>query len=361
MEGKPRWQRFFLTGIFAALAVAVNPNSLVVLVPVSLYYFLKNFRNITFYVFVFCGIVLIAFLHHLALQFYISNPGYKTFELSAWRLAFHSELIPECFAMAGKLFKHLMPVAWNGGGFVFYFLVLLCTILFIQKKYIYAVCGLSGLAIIIYSFGLAKIQDGYGGLLLPYPRMFLAVPLFYGILMTWIIEKLKYANAILVFVLILGASHLVYKSFKVKARINTLVEQQQGGFMLLCPVSALKNDCVKFSQLAKENNAQLIVGFQWSASYLSALFYAGSAIDSTFPPTIFAEHDRRTWRCYEEEKTVRNNIIFIGGTDDFWNKISQKGFTFRKISNNPNVCVLENNNLKTFELLRTMEIEIRNY
>jgi len=302
-------------------------------------------------------------LNHLAQNFYILNPGYKIHGLGAWRLAFHPELIPECFAMPGKLFAYLMPVIRNGGKFVFYFLVLLCTLLFIRKKYIYACCGLSGIIIIIYSFGLAKIQDGSDDLVLPFSRMFLAVPLLYGILISWLFEKSKYANLFVACTFILGVSCFTIKSAEAKEKTASLVKQQLTSPMLLYPVSALMDDCTKFSRIAKENNVQLIAGIQLDCrwDYLSTLFSGCDVLSHEFPLTIFPEHDRRTWRFYEEEKSVRKNILFVGGNDEFWNGAAQKGFLIKKISENPFVCVLENNNMNTIELMRKLTIPLRNY
>ena len=130
--------RYFFIGFFSALAVAVNPNSLVAVIPLLVYLFLTNYKKPGFYIFTTLGILLVSLAHYNFLNFYVLHPENKIHELGGWRMQFHSELITEGLHKLNLMFLYLSPVFWHYGRLSLFILAALILLLFIQKKYIYS-------------------------------------------------------------------------------------------------------------------------------------------------------------------------------------------------------------------------------
>ena len=349
---------FFLAGFLISLASVVNPNALIVAIPLLTYLSFKNYRNLNFYLFTISGIIIVLILHHIALNFYVIHPEYKIHGLGKDRMKFNFDLVKEAFSKLNFMFKYLSPVFWHYGMIAFFLLVILLFLLFVQKKTIPAFAALSSLLLIIFSFGFGKVHDGYDFVFLPVSRMFLALPLLYGILLAWLFTGHHKQNLSAFILTFLSIMFFIYKVAIAENKIAQIVTQKDYGPVAIIEVNELKQKCAELDSLAAKYKASLLVLFAKGDKVTSINFktYGCSALQESFPPTLFPGSDRRIWQFYEEKSLIRKNILFFGGYAEFWDNTVNKGLKFKKISEHPFIYILTDNNMNTFELLEKMDL-----
>lgn len=356
--------KYLFIGFFSALAVVVNPNSLVAAIPILAIIFLTHYKKIGFYFFISIGIILVLFIHYNSLNFYLLHPENKIHGLGEYRMQFHMELIAEGLNKLNLMFLYLSPIFWHYGGLSLFILAGLILLLFLQKKYLYAIAALSSLAVILFSFGFGKVHDGFDHVLLPVSRMFLAIPLLYGIFISWITENINKNRWVWILIIIMpDIVFFIHKTSITERRVRSALRNEDYGYLAIISVDTLKHDCFELNELAKKNQADIIIflsGGEYSTSYMELRNYGCPILTQEFTPSMLPHNDRRTWLLQAEEKIIRKNILFVGD-DYFKNKFLEKKINVTKRFSHPDVFLLQNNSVNVLELLDKIDFPVRTH
>lgn len=344
---------FIIFGFLSILAFIINPNSVVVLAPVGLYLLLENYKNKKFYFFVVLGAIPAGIIYFFVHQFYINHP--ENIVHGTWGFTFSNKTIR--LESIIKFFNDIVPVFWGMGWMIFPMFFILCFYLFRQKEKKAAIALLSGVVLIVLSLGFSKVNDGYSTVYYSWSRMFIGIPLIFGIF----IYKIRFserANHFIVFLLLTSISFFIVKCKTLPDTINKEVVEKKNHIVYVSSIDKLNWLCDTIMLVSKKYNVDLVVMGTLYEKHL--INYGCPCLRSDFPATIEPNLDRRTWRLKEEDAKIRPTILFIGVYDSaFTGRISKLNFI--KISNDPLMYVLPNNHLPTSQLLDSLKIPMRRH
>lgn len=336
---------FFLSLFFIVLGYSINPNSIILSLPLLLYYFLNNYKKLKFYIFSFLGATLALFLHFISNQFYINNPNYN---LHRRNIKFSLDYFFEGIQTLDTFFNDLTPIFWKQGWTIVFIPIILAIIFLIQKKTVPALVSFITPIIILVPFCASRLYDGTDSVFYSFSRMFLAVPVLLVLLLSFLNFKNTKKNYL---ILILPISFGLYKTMYAKQLID--FNMSKNHYIGVVENEKLLKDCKKISQIAKKYNVGLIIA---NSHFYIANNYACETCEENFPKTLLPYYERRTWRLINDSNTIYNNIIII----DLARNLNEK-FNLNRIEEDASFYLIKNNTLKTMEFIKKYEIDCRGF
>lgn len=352
--------RFILFGVVGGAALLANANSLIVLVALVVPEFVKERKNFRFYLFAALG----------ALPFYLAHLGiahyYKTHhdgvlhEITEEMLTFSTDHWSLAISSLADFFRWLFPF-WDDGGAMGLLVVGGIGIyLFTQKKPVEGWALLAALFVIIISLGFPKIHDGGKNVLMPFSRMFIALPLLLGLALAQLVEiagipfrAVMIGSAVLVVVL---TQKLIVTGDEVRAALAS----EEISPVEVRPVDELQRETSYIAQVAKEQGADILVALGAPYKYhdLQLWCHTGEVWNKDFPQTLVPQYERRWWRYLDETKHVHPTILFIGGGENRWKVLLASHPEIRPCGDGKLMLhVLRNNTLPTIDLLQKLASE----
>jgi hypothetical protein len=345
---------FFLFSFFNMIGLSLNPNGVLITLPIGFILFLVNYKNVSFYVYAFAGAA-IGVLPYLYIQyFYEQHPNYIVH--GQWELEFSIEYLKQGLLNLNRSFAYIVPGCWYESMMLFLILLSMVIALSKQKERIKMVA----LCILIFfvgiTLGINKIYDGDETIFYHYSRMFLALPVVMALFIAFIkIGKEKLMTAIIV---IVACSFFSFKIMTLEDSVSEKVRPSPNNLITTIQVGELLRTCDVINVVCKQQEVNLVMIVElWSDNFIN---YGCQACDETFPPTLDPKNDRRTWRFPEEKDKVNKTILLL-----------DQGETMRKlvedtaandlgiISLGNRMYLLKNNALTTSEVTKHLKLKTR--
>lgn len=191
------WLQMITTGIVRHVLVAlvltgavfVNPNALVIGLPLGGAYFLQQDRRWRTVPWLVLGALPTVIGWIASRSFYSDRAGNVINTLFDWRLEFKPELISEALGQLDLHMAWTCPIFGKASSLVLLILTLTAIVLIKKRDTASGSAILVTLTVILISFGFAKVHDGTGSIFFPLSRMFLGIP----ILLAWSLSGVRIA------------------------------------------------------------------------------------------------------------------------------------------------------------------------
>jgi hypothetical protein len=344
-----RTRSFIILGFSISLGFVLNPNSLIISFPVSLFLLLHNYKNWKFYVIPLIIGIPFLFLQELAKQFYELNADYKVHFM--WILEYDWELLQAAFGNLNQYFRYLMPVFWTGH-WVVILLILFTGFYLIKKDWRKGLSLILSIVFAIVLLGLNKISDDMGKIFLSSTRMYLAVPILLGLSFFWVKEEFKYKKEWKLVLVTLALSF-----FFVKVAILPQVVDKHTSINNLGPVgvkklSQLELECEELKEITTKHKVDLVVFVPKTDEYLPRVEfynYGCKVLLEGMTPSVMNIYERRTWVYQEERKSARKTVLLFNCTLKNV-EILQKEMDIEVLGKFPNLILVRNNDKTLSEL-----------
>ena len=350
---KPRLvSSFFLFGLFTALGYVANPNSLVLSFPIGIYLFFNNYKSLRFYLIVLISATIPVLLFLLSKEFYINNPEYRVHEM--WELTFSFERIWETLNNLNRPMQYLNPVFWFANWWILP-VILLLSIYLLKRDWKMGLSVILGVVFIVVSFGVNKVEEGIGVIFFSASRMFFAVPILLGLVLAWLIETRK-SNVGVVSLFALSVVILIMKFLIIDSKVIEHTSRKSFGPVAIESIEVLKDNCSAYQELAKINDADLIV-FSKSKdanfSQVGIYNYGCPLLNNDFPETSMLKGDRRNLIYKKHKSLIPKNVLLIN-YDYRTGELENSGLDYSIIENRWRVVVIKNNQFKVPELAKKL-------
>jgi hypothetical protein len=281
-------------------------------------------------------------LTHLTLnRFYSMNPNYELHRpVSEFSLTYFVEGIEKW----NLFFGDVTPLFWGQGFFVL-IIPIFSAVYFVRKRqFHYAIVAISLLPVILLPLFNSRLYNAADTVFYSYSRMYLAVPLLFGLLL-YLIHWKKIPRLVLLPL----AGILVFKialfSDKLEQRLN------ESTYILVRPVHDVLERCAQLETLSKKHQVDLIIINDFG--YIIENYTCGICTQKELK-TLYPSYERRTWRLVEDRDVVYANILVIDG-----NLSNEKGIVFQEI--NDTFYLIKDNKQTTYELMLDLGIYPREF
>ena len=336
---------YILIGLLSALSYLVTPNTILLSLPILFYLFLNNIKSKKFYVYTFIGFFIGILILILFKQFYVWNPSYKIHTL---KLEYSIELLAKGLKNIDSFLRMVTPFFWKQGYLSLVFPILFSIYFLIKGQKILRYTSFLLLFIFIGPLCVSKIHDGNDSVFFHVSRMYLAVPIIWGFLLTNIhIKNKKHFG----WIIILPLTILVFKSYNLNSSIESNLNKDH--VVVVAPNSIIEEGCRDINVYAKVHQIDLIIFLNYGNSQL--FDYGCPACENDFPRTVYPIYERRTWRLIEDDNRIYNNVLIFDRGKEFDKQYSvvQKTEEFQK------GYLIKSNTLTTKELYRKLNVKTR--
>ncbi len=338
---------FFFVFLISVIAYSINANSIILTIPTGLVFFLKNYKNRQFYLFSTIGFLSGLAVHLLIAQFYIENPYYNLH-------TYHSELsigsLVKGISNLDRFFNYITPVFWHNGWLILPSFILLAFVLYRRKDFDLSFVALIIPVMVIGTLLLSKVHDGSDSVFFSYARMYLAVPVLFMLMVSFIRfqdRKWMYGFVLLSF---------FFFGFNVATSKEAVEKNMKNKHVIIVlPTDLLQKECSALQEISDNNGVNLIVIVYHY--FYDVYDYGCPSCEQNFPKTIRPEYERRTWRLIEDENKIYPNILIIDLAREY-----DKEFSFvSKIKEKQGCYLIKDNTLSTKALYEKLHINVRKY
>ena len=324
--------QYFFAGALSVVAVQVNPNCVILLVPVAVYVSVTQFWDWKMWSFILLGVAVAAPYPWYVHQFYhVYHPDYILYLRDThfgWGFSNFIHYLHFASPRSGPspVFTDLVPI-FVPGAWACVFLILafgaLAGFLLIRMR-IAAVCAvLAGAAVMLVSFAYERVGIGEPSntASYPYSRMWLAVPAVFAWLLfllpqgprpaamapkltTWISRA---------YLAILLCTAICIVNFKQKHLPDAIDAELNPNGFVICPAVPVADLYAVAREVKKVADAQhadlLLVGGGDRQKHVAYAIPALLGLE-----TIFPDFERRTFRLIEESRARHDKILIIFDT-----------------------------------------------
>ncbi len=313
--------RSVLVALVLGIAVFVNPNALVVALPLGLYDLFTCKERVRTLVGHTIGLVIVFGIWFACRSFYAERPEGIVNTIFDWRLHFKPYMIPQAMEVANHHFAWMCPLTATRSSVVLLLLVFAAMILFAQRNFQVAIPVCCALLLILFSFSFAKLHDGSDSIFFPLSRMFIGVPL----LLAWALAHV-HTSADLRRGLIVGISTLVLANGII--RISTAQDtfelelaDQEGLPLRTRPIQHIRTACGTVAEVAAHIDCDNIILLRGNDPFTAQfLAYATPVLIPASPRTWMVGHDRRAFQRIGLVSLPAGHCLVVGGTTEEWNR-----------------------------------------
>lgn len=341
---------WLLLGFTGILGYAFNPNSILVFIPLSVYFTSKQLKNKYYYINLLVGVLLGAIYPICSFLFYSFHPNYI---LHKTEVSFRFNYIQQTIKELDVFFDGVSPLLWYNGWIWLIALLIFSLVLLKKQRHEASISVIATLGLILFTFGVGKIHDYSDSIFFPASRMYLAFPILIVIFLS-ILPKYR-LNGISLVILALPGVYFVSHIKKMETYISSQTQMDGNHIVSIRPVKEIISECEKLNELCIKEKVDLIV-INNHPSYNFINFGCSACVDE-FPNTLRPAYERRTWRLIKDEQKVYENVLFL----DSKINLSLSGLHFDTISDQEHSFILKGNQFKTMELLNMVGIPVRPY
>lgn len=347
-------RRLFFGFVFM-LAIAVNPNALLLAVPLLVYELAEKKSVFSGLLCMAAGALPVVLLQYAALHFYETHPLYKLHALVPEQLHFDGALFVSAWAKRGDLFTDLSPLLPGMGWFIVIAFPLLAFFALQKKQYGVFTGSVFVFLLILFSCGLPKIHDGSPAVFFHSSRMFLALPLAAFLLLAWLVSKEQLERFADYRILILAVLLIGFRCFFVPQQVNVTMKNIAVSPVHERRVSEFCEECDSVYAVAKREKAELIMAFYAPGFELDHAKYVdlGCVLyHPDLPQTIMPEYERRAWIEQKEikEPAVHRRILLFSKGNKQLDSLSKINRDIRRCCEKPVLYIIEGNTQKTLDV-----------
>jgi hypothetical protein len=343
---------FWILSLSIVLGFIVNPNSVIISLPVCFYLFLINYKRINFYLIFIVVTFPFLFLQYLSKQFYVDNSDYIVHTM--WHLTYSFDLLLHTLSNLDTMFKYLTPIYWKGNWMSTLLIAFLGFIL-LKKDWRKGISIIIGVLFVIFSFGVNKVSDSLGVIYLSSTRMFLAIPLLFGLAIFWWKNDYNIMNSknYMYIVLAIGCSVFLTKISLIENVVKTQTQETNYGAVSIKSIDKLKERGLSIEEITTKNAIDLVIyipNFEIKFSEMVIYSYGCSMLNSNLPNALINRGDRRTWIFKDVKNTIQENILIYNFDVYYMDKSKAKTVDYEIIEKHPTMLIIKNNK-KSLETL----------
>jgi hypothetical protein len=356
---------WFLATLAFAFGFIFNPNSLVITFPVCLYLLFVNWKRTAFYLISFITVLPVLSIEFFSKMFYQNNQDYNVNGM--WQLQFDFKMVFDNLKHLDNFFAYSTPLFWFAGWSVL--LIILFIGFFLLKKDKYKGFSLLfGIAFILLTLGINKVNDHIDSIFLSSTRMFLGVPILAGLAFTWTFKHL----ALNKYQLIFGIAFIAFTTFFIKTSVSTAVIKLHTVKTNFGPVAIKKSnelicECEKLDSISVKHQVSLfafVPTWNLNVPHMEFYNYGCPLLNKKFPSTMMNIYEKRTWVYIKEKESIHKNILIFGSsistnTNEIKQNDNYKGLNIEVISENPTIILIKNNVLTIDSLFKKLSIDLK--
>lgn len=317
-----KW-RFFWFSLIGMLSIAVLPSAILVILPVTSYLLLNNYKNLSYYRSSFIGFGIGAAIYGLMLLFYEVNKSYNYYGArnnSAFN--YNISALISNVSNFERYFSDVTPTYLNNSYlFLSLFIVTVIALLY-MRLYKQLSVIIFTVSVFVLSLGSGRVLNGSDSILLPYSRYYISGT-FICIFIVWLVdtpifESLKrnrFIATIFAFCLLAYTCLSISRSV---SNISTHIENELAAKQDAVDCTETKyiyKECDHINKIATKYGANLIIGTDYILNYAYPALYPDN------PPTLILlqsgrRQERRTWQIAEEFGKTRKRVLIYDTTDN---------------------------------------------
>lgn len=317
-----KW-RFFWFALISMLSIAVLPSAILVILPVSSYLLLNNYKNLSYYLLSFIGAGIGAAIYGLMLSFYNVNTAYNHYgNRNSGTFTYNFSVLADNMNNYKRYFSDVLPAHLNYWYvFLSIFIVTIFALLYMRLYKQLAVI-LFTVSMFVLSLGSERVTDGSDSILFPYSRYYISVT-FICIFIIWLVDTPVYESfkRNIFIATIFALCLLVFTCLSIftsVTNISTHIENELAvkQYAVDCyETEYIYKECKYINSIANKYGAALIVGNDYTLNYAYPALYPDN------PPNIILLHskrrqERRTWQLMGEFGKIRKRILIYDRADN---------------------------------------------
>lgn len=352
-----RTRSYVILGLACSFGYVFNPNSLIFALPIAVFLLLRNLKRPRFYLITALSAGPALLIQEAARAFYADRPDYNVHFM--WTLEFYpSELLPG-LARLDRYFSHLTPVVWSVGWLFLPALVVISVVIW-RKDRSMAAAMLVATLFLIALLGVNKVNDDAGTLFLSSVRMFLGVPLFFALALSWAVRQGRPpGHHWKILVLVLGLCFVPVKAALYGPIAGACAMKARNGPIAVWPIAELRTECGRTATLLEKHDVDLLMLVPyWDVTVPNMEFYNYGCplLETSFPTTLMNVYERRTWVFMREPQAVHPNILIFGRPLDLAPLLCLPGLKFEQLE--ANKLLITDNHYPLKSLLDALRVDL---
>lgn len=318
-------KHFVFSGFFGGVALVLSPNSVLLLLPVYLYVFIKSTKKLQV-VFGMLGGVLLPLAWQLyVFWFYKTHPEYSVHSIE--NNSFSLDNFLNAISHLHELFYGLFPFLIFAGIGIIPALLFIAYRLNKKGETTFSIALVVTVLFVGFTLFFNKINDGTASIFFPYSRMFLALPLVVGIGLYFLLKGKAIKAKPMYWFLGVTALAVTIKFASINDRIGWNLHNNSG-YVKVFKIEELKQDYIQIQEIADSLNISLLIINEKN----DALNYGIMALSNSQLKTINLSYERKVWLVEKEMKSESNaNKPFL-----FWCEdeeiLATKGLEVKRVS-----------------------------
>lgn len=307
---------WLLAALFSGLAALVNPNSLLLALPILLYGLLYNYRSPRFYILQALAFLPALLMYLLKTSYYQNHPEQI---IHAFEVSYSLENLQKAWLKVEDYFAPFQFYFWPGAFVLIVFWIILTFILYRRRLFRAFICSCSFPFLIFFPMLASKLQDGSDSVFLPLARMYLALPLLFCMLIAFQKSRsLKLGTFI-----ILGAATLALLKWQsLPGLIDEEINSGKNTVVAVAKVPVLRWECgVIESTAAQYSVNRLLIADHWNQDFYN---YACPVLEEGYPQSLLPAKERRYWQWERFRPSEEGRLMLISAApprDERWEKI----------------------------------------
>ncbi len=343
-------------GLLLAIAAILDPNSLLLSLPVLLWILLGRWRQWLYVGLLGVGLAAGAGVQELALEFYRLHPNWVLHPAPPYTwssqhvLSGVSELAPHMRFMS-LIFAPLPALVMPA-------LAAEAIVLAYLRRLAPAAVAALGVLLALGGLGLPKTSDGSDSVHFSLQRIYLAMPLL--VVFVLMIGAPRRPAVKLLPTALVTAVILVtfgYREVILDSQINQYQVAPRPDYEGVRTVTFQRSRCAAIERFAQERNAELVVFTRDPASA-----YACGALDYGRLQTLVPGYERRTWRLEEERSLARWSLLIADVSSDFCSRpeVERVGeCSYDPVSESASLSLLQRQS--SLQVIHTLGFPIRSF
>ena len=340
----------------SAICFILNPSSLIIILPISIFIFTYHLKSISFYLKSLI-VIPIYFINYLAQDFYKNHPENILHELVG--LSIDSQVFISSFKNL-NLFEYLFPFC-SQWGILYPFLFLLLAIYVLNKSMKKEfVLILTFLILLLVTLAIPKVQEFIPntGFFFTSSRLYLFVPILFIITLFLIFKNVTINKFSIYMLLVVCGATLIVKNSSISKTVQTTISKT------IFPIDKNQDIIKRTSELKKialKYNIDLIVHTTFSTWDYRFDSYCYNPIiqDYNFKKektiSVCIDDDRRSWLF---QNSANCKQILLNGIIVDESKL--KLYDYVIINKKLNQIIIKNNQLNITELFSKLDLKFGN-
>lgn len=328
-------RRSMAAGLVLSSAIFMNPNAAPLVVALGLSFLLEQRDKARALGGILLGTLPFAIASRAAQAWFKAHPDHVWHSLYDWRMIFHPEGMLEGAGNVGHLFHALGPWPIPGATWILAGVVVLLFLLVKLRDSSAVLALLAGCAVVVLSWGFAKVHDGEANAFYPIWRMFMALPL----LLLWASTRSP-ASCIsskwpLLFLLAWTAASFFNRSVHMARTVLEGVAMAPGQ-VLEQDLATLWKDAIVIKELCDEQDVDAIICLdRWRPGDSQFPAYLYPVLIQDLPPTYLPHKDRRQWQRATLGRGHGMRSLVLGGTAAQWERAVARAPTILTLAMDP--------------------------